>query len=231
MDWLFPPQSRSIWTCTMADCQSLSWHHRWNEVRGHGHSDKKGGVESYIWRGGGGHSSTRPFPYYLKMHGMSLKNNQYLEIFYSAFSQPASLRILFFFSFLRWGGCRERFAICRMIALTVKKSGPHLLSTRLPVHPPWEEVCCAVAPLNQHCYNDVSHLTLCSSVRSHGCQDPQWAALHLAHTRDAFWFMGEPGAVTRKLPLSKCQRFHIHQLAHPRSPQPLCLKSPTPSSK
>lgn len=137
MDWLFPPQSPFIWTCTTADSQSLSWHYRWNEVKGHGHSDKRG-VESYISRRkrglGGKNTFINPtsFTYYLKMHGMSLKNNKYLEIFHSGFSQPVFLWILF----LGWEGCREWFAICRMIALMVKKSGPHLLSTMLPVHPP-----------------------------------------------------------------------------------------------
>lgn len=156
------------------------------------------------------------------MHGMSLKNNVFRHLLFRFLSTSFSKN-----SFLRGKG-GKRFAICRMIALMVKKSGPHLLSTTLPVHPPsqppWEEVCCAAAPLNQHCYNDVSHLTLCSSAHSHWCQGPQWAALYLTHTRGAFWFMGEPGSVMRKLPLSRCQHFHIHQLAHPRTPQSLCRR-------
>lgn len=87
---------------------------------------------------------------------------------------------------------------------------PHPL-TQEPLHTPWEEVCCAVATLNQHRPNEVSHLTPSSLSPSHGCQShneqPSISSAWLTH----FDSWESLGSVRSKLPLSKCHHQHIHQ--------------------
>lgn len=107
-----------------------------------------------------------------------------------------------------------------MTALRMKSSRP-LFSvrcwvlptplTQTPLHTPWEEVCCAVATLNQHRPNEVSHLTPSSLRPSHGCQShnerPSISSAWLTH----FDSWESLGPVRSKLPLSKCHHQHIHQ--------------------
>lgn len=80
-----------------------------------------------------------------------------------------------------------------------------------PPDTPWEEVCCAVAALNQHRPNEVSHLTPSSLRPSHGCQShneqPSISSAWLTH----FDSWESLGPVRSKLPLSKCHRQRIHQ--------------------
>lgn len=112
------------------------------------------------------------------------------------------------------------FASCQMTALQMKSSRPpfsvrcsvlpHPLAQTL-LHTPWEEVCCAVATLNQHRPNEVSHLTPSSLRPSHGCQShneqPSISSAWLTH----FDSWESLGPVRSKLPLSKCHHQHIHQ--------------------
>lgn len=136
------------------------------------------------------------------------------------------------------GGLRGRgawFASCQMMALRTKSSRPpfsvqcEVLPTPLthtPLHTPWEEVCCAVATLNQHRPNEVSHLTPSSLSPSHGCQShnerPSISSDWLTH----FDSWESLGPVRSKLPLSKCHHQHIHQphlWIHPLSLQKTIL--------
>lgn len=83
--------------------------------------------------------------------------------------------------------------------------------TQTPLDTPWEEVCCAVATLNQHRPNEVSHLTPSSLRPSHGCQShnerPSISSAWLTH----FDSWESLGPVRSKLPLSKCHHQRIHQ--------------------
>lgn len=107
-----------------------------------------------------------------------------------------------------------------MTAVRMKSSRPPfsvrcaVLPTPLPQTPldtPWEEVCCAVATLNQHRPNEVSHLTPSSLRPSRGCQSHNERASISSAWLTHFDSWESLGPVRTKLPLSKCHRQRIHQ--------------------
>lgn len=112
------------------------------------------------------------------------------------------------------------FACCQMMALWMNSIRPPFSVrctalptplTQTPLGTPWEEVCCAVAALNQHRPNEVSHLTPSSLRPSHGCQShnerPSISSAWLTH----FDSWESLGPVRSKLPLSKRHHWRIHQ--------------------
>lgn len=107
-----------------------------------------------------------------------------------------------------------------MTAVRMKSSRPPfsvrcvVLPTPLPQTPldtPWEEVCCAVATLNQHRPNEVSHLTPSSLRPSQGCQSHNERASISSAWLTHFDSWESLGPVRTKLPLSKCHHQRIHQ--------------------